>query len=459
MYLFLKNQLFTLIVFWSFTTFFFNASAQSEIKTSSSPEPDRIMLTIPGNPASSRAVTWRTCPSVEKTIGQITKATASPFFSEQLKTVKGSSTYWMKGDSSALGHKVVFDNLSPETMYTYRVGDGENWSEWFQFTTSSIENEPFNFLYLGDFQNDIKQYCSRAIRQAYSHFPNADFILYAGDIVSRSTEDYWNEFFYAGNWIFGTIPSLPTPGNHEYDKQGDGKPRTFSKHWNQIFITPDNHPGNLEGRTYYLDYQGVRFVSIDSPAMGNYPEEGKATLEWLHKVLADNPNQWTILFTHYPVYSCSQGRNNEEYRNALKPILEKYGVDLVLQGHDHTYCRGQNLSGIGEDCKNPPMYMVSVSGPKMYGLNVNKWSDRIASETQLYQNIEVKEDEIKVDVYTVTGELYDSFSLIKNKNGINKVKESGLVKEIEEYNAIPESAKNKYTTEEMELYKEKYNIK
>ncbi|MDB4582556.1 metallophosphoesterase family protein [Draconibacterium sp.] len=432
------------------------AKGQSVTKNNAAPVPDRIMLTIPGDPATSRAVTWRTCPMVEKSVGQITVATASPFFEDQLKIIEGTSTFWMEGDSTALGHNVIFKDLTPEAMYTYRVGDGENWSEWFQFTTSSKENKPFNFLYLGDFQNDIKQYCSRVIRQAYSHFPNAEFILYAGDIVSRSTEDYWNEFFYAGNWIFGTMPSVPTPGNHEYDKHEEGQPRTFSKHWNQIFVNPDNHPENLKGRTYYIDYQGVRFVSIDSPAMGNNEEDGKNTIQWLHKVLSDNPNQWTILFTHYPVYSCSQGRNSEEYRNALKPILEKYGVDLVLQGHDHTYCRGQNLEGLGEGCKNPPMYMVSVSGPKMYGLNVNKWSDRVASETQLYQNIEVNNNTINVEVFTVTGDLYDSFSLLKKKNGVNQVIESEDIRSIKENNAIPESARHRYTGEELELYKKKF---
>ena len=454
----MKNQIITFIFISTCTMLFTSANAQSEAKPIC-PAPDRIMLTIPGDPATSRAVTWRTCPSANKTIGQIAEATASPFFGDRLTAIEGTSTFWMKGDSSALGHKVIFDKLSPETMYTYRVGDGDNWSEWFQFTTSSDQNQHFNFLYLGDFQNDIKQHGSRAIRQAYSHFPQADFILFAGDLVSRSTEDYWSEFFYAGNWIFGTMPSVPTPGNHEYEKHGDGEPRTFSKHWNQIFTTPDNHPGNLKDRTYYMDYQGVRFVSVDSPAMVNGEEDGKATIEWLHNVLANNPNQWTILFTHYPVYSCSQGRDKEEYRNALKPILEKYGVDLVLQGHDHTYCRGQNLEGVGEDCENPPMYMVSVSGPKMYGLSVNRWSDRSASETQLYQNIEVTNNKINVDVFTVTGELYDSFSLIKNKMGVNKVIESELVKNIQVNSAIPEAKKSKYSEEELKLYMERYKTK
>ncbi len=451
-------KIYNLLLIPALTAIIFTTNAQTVAENYSDQNniPERIMLSIPGDPAASRAVTWRTLSTEKKAIGQIARATASPFFAENVTSVDGTSSLWQNNDSSAIGHKVIFENLKPETMYMYRVGDGTTWSEWLQFSTSANTNEPFNFIYLGDFQNDIKSLCSRTIRQAYSHFPNAEFLLFAGDLVSRSTEDYWSEFFYAGDWIFGTMPSLATPGNHEYTQETENGPRVFSRHWNQIFANPPNGPENLKNQSYYMDYQGVRFISLDSPALGYSEENAENSLSWLNNILSDNPNQWTILFTHYPVYSCSQGRNNEEYRAVLKPVLEKYGVDLVLQGHDHTYCRGQNLEGVGEDCKNPPMYIVSVSGPKMYGLNVNKWSDRVASQTQLYQNIEVNNNTILVQTFTVTGQLYDEFSLVKNKKGINKVVESQNINTYREFIEIPESAKGRYTEDELILYNKKF---
>lgn len=92
----------------------------------------------------------------------------------------------------------------------------------------------------------------------------------------------------------------------------------------------------------------------------------------------------------------------------------------------------------------------------MYGLNVDKWSDRVASETQLYQNVEINGDSIKVGTFTVTGELYDSFLLIKGKNGINKVVEKEIVQNIEENIKIPEGAKKNYSEEELKQYEERY---
>lgn len=419
--------------------------------------PDRIMLSIPGNPATSRAVSWRTAFEDTVSIGEIARMDAAPELEQNPVQQKGIYAPWETGNLKAMGHKVVFENLQPSTQYAYRVGNGEQWSEWFHFETSSDKTEPFSFLYFGDVQNDIKSYCSRTLRQAYSHFPNADFMLFAGDLVSRSQEEYWREFFYAGGWIFGMMPSIATPGNHEYDKP-ENQARTFSNHWQQIFTFPANSPAKeYENRSYYLDYQGVRFVSLDSPALGEYKNDSTLVLNWLDQTLAENPHSWTIVFTHYPVYSCSQGRNAEWYRRAVKPILEEHGVDLVLQGHDHTYCRGQNLENVNPETKNPPMYVVSVAGPKMYGLNTSFWSDRMASETQLYQHIGIAGDTLSFKSFMVNGQLYDDFMLIKTKGSANKVVVSEDVAEITQRTNIPEKAKQKYTEEEILKYKQQFS--
>jgi len=417
------------------------------------------MLTIPGDPATCRAVSWRTVFEDTVSIGEIALMDAAPTLEENKVIVTGTFSPWEKGSQAAMGHKVIFDYLKPDTKYVYRVGDNENWSEWFQFKTSSDKAEPFSFLYLGDVQNDIKSYGSRILRQAYTHFPDADFMLFAGDLVRVSNEEYWREFYYAGGWIFGMMPCVPTPGNHEYDEQVI-QTRTFSKHWNQIFTMPQNSPSEkFRNRLYYIDYQGVRFISVDSPAYGENSEDDEMILGWLDKTLANNPYRWAVVFSHYPVYYCCQGRDKKSYQDAGKVILEKYGVDIVLQGHDHTYCRGQNLASAETNSKNHPMYIVSVAGEKMYGLTTNFWADRVASNTQLYQNIAFNGDTLSYKSFTVAGELYDEFMLIKDKNGINRFIESVKVREIDQRTEIPEGEEEEYTDEEMQIYQQKFQNK
>lgn len=416
--------------------------------------PDRIMMTIPGNPATSRAVTWRTTYGNGNGVAQLVVADADPRHVENSRDLNADSVPWEEGSQVALGHRVVFDGLDPDTCYSYRVGDGEIWSEWFQFETSTDEHREFSFLYFGDLQNDVKSLGSRILRQAYRHTPHAEFMLFAGDLVDRSRDKNWGEFFDAGGWIFGTTPTLASPGNHEYDRSGKGS-RTFSRHWRQIFTFPENGPEGLRHRAYFVDYQGARLISLDSYLITADAASREAQTEWLKKVLADNPNNWTILFMHHPVFSCSYGRDNPELRKLLQSILEEFGVDLVLQGHDHTYCRGKTASQeVSEG--SIPVYLVSVAGPKMYGLNLEDWKDRVASRTQLYQAVTVGSDKIVVNSYTVLGELYDSFEIV-DEDGVKRFVENPEVSEIPTRSEIPESFLERYKSEEIERFRGLYS--
>jgi hypothetical protein len=67
------------------------------------------------------------------------------------------------------------------------------------------------------------------------------------------------------------------------------------------------------------------------------------------------------------------------------------------------------------------MYVVSVSGPKMYRLRREPWMQRVAEQTQLYQVITVDGDRLAVEARTADGELYDAFDLVKQRGRPNRV--------------------------------------
>jgi len=125
---------------------------------------------------------------------------------------------------------------------------------------------------------------------------------------------------------------------------------------------------------------------------------------------------------HHPVFSPAGDRDSPALRSGLKTLFDKYNVDVVLQGHDHTYARGGNNlpSGATVIDSTGPVYAVSVSGPKMYLSNLLSWIDRAAVETQLYQLVHVNKDTMTYEAYTTVGELYDKFQLIKTGNGRKK---------------------------------------
>lgn len=368
-----------------------------------SPYPDRIVLTWADDPAHSQAVTWRTDRSVERAVAQIGVAQDNGHDTRYEERMAVTTPLHSELGGKVNYHSVNFEGLAPATTYTYRVGDGKNWTEWFHFKTAALEAVPFSFIYFGDAQNDIKENWSRLFRQAFRHAADASFTLHAGDLINRAENDeQWGEWFNAPGWVNATIPVIATPGNHEYFRDQDV--RHLSRFWQPQFTFPQNGPEGVKESCYYIDYQGVRIISLNS---NEKQEEQK---QWLEEVLSHNPQLWTIITFHHPIYSSAVLRDNEALRDLWKPLFEKHKVDLVLTGHDHTYARTHSEG---------TAYMVSVSGSKFYKLDKQKWMHRSAAEIQLYQIIRVNADLLTLETYTATGRLYDKFELEKQEGERN----------------------------------------
>ena len=259
----------------------------------------------------------------------------------------------------------------------------------------------------------------------------------------------------AGGWLHGMLPSVPTPGNHEYrgyNADDDSKKVShISVQWPYQFTLPQNGPEQLKETVYFFDYQDARIISLNSNRLR------KEQVPWLDSVLLNNPNKWTIITFHHPIFSGAGDRDNKELRDLWKPLFDKYKVDLVLTGHDHTYTRGQSpktknsLTGVNTR-NGATVYVVSVSGGKMYNLSEGLWNgyadaqlDRIAENTQLFQVINIDGSKLKYEAYTATGQLYDAFDLVKRAKKGNQFieKVNKAIPERSHKNTITYDKKNK----------------
>lgn len=388
--------------------------------------PDRIVLTWADEPTTTQAVTWRTSTDVTRGLAEITVADAGPNLEAGSRQVVAETQPLTTDLNTAHFHTVKFEGLTPKSKYAYRVGDGVNWSEWFHFSTASTDPEPFSFIYFGDAQNDIRSKWCRVIREAYGNAPKAKFMIHAGDLINKAEADVeWQEWFEAGAWLNAMVPSVPVVGNHEMAKTEDQS--HVSHHWRPQFALPEHGPVGLEETCYTLVYQGVRIVGMNS----NLESEKQA--EWLDQVLTENKEKWVVCSFHHPMFSTGKDRDNAALRAIWKPVLDKHHVDLVLQGHDHTYGRTGLETPIVEanvatgvkaaDMYSGTVYVVSVSGPKMYDLQRHAFMVRQAQDTQLYQIIHVDGDKLHYEAYTAVGEVYDAFTLTKHVGGINKLTE------------------------------------
>lgn len=403
-----------------------------------SPVPDRIVLTWNDDPRTTQAVTWRTSGDVNDAVAEIAVARANPGLAQAARRVAAETTVLVTDHWRCHYHTATFTNLKPGTLYAYRVGDGANFSEWFQFRTAADEPAPFSFIYFGDAQNHVHSMCSRVFRQAFADAPRAAFTLHAGDLIDLAESDAeWGEWFAAAGWINAMVPVVATPGNHEYAKARNAEGKRYqwlSRHWAAQFAYPVHGPDDLAESVYCVDYQNLRVISLNSN------ERQAEQIPWIEKALTDNPQTWTVITFHHPIFSMARDRDNPQLRELWKPVFDRHAVDLVLTGHDHTYGRSGLLHGPASDdhaeqnvasgtnyrsADSGTVYVVSVSGPKMYNLDPSPPIDvrRRAEDTQLYQVITIDGPKLRYEARTATGELYDAFTLTKQPGQANTMTE------------------------------------
>lgn len=220
------------------------------------------------------------------------------------------------------------DALSPASIYCYALADaGGAVTSPTGLRTAPTANDPapLRFLAFGDSGGGgSDQYA--LLEQMYT--VPYELMIHTGDVAYESgTEDQFeaNVFdVYAD--LFRNIPFFPAAGNHDYGT-AQGAP------FRDVF----NLPG--EEKWYSFDYGRVHFVALDTE------ESYETQAAWLARDLAATPLTWKIVYLHRPPYSSGNHGSDTALRAVLAPILARYGVQLVLAGHDHDYERTTPIDG------------------------------------------------------------------------------------------------------------------
>lgn len=397
--------------------------------------PDRVVLSPGADPTSEMNVSWRSDMAATETVAELVELVSAPGFAAKAVSHAGSNVATTSENGAARYHKVRFTALRPDTAYAYRVRGSAGFSEWHQFRTAKAGTAPFTLIYMGDTQNRILDVGSLVWRRALLQTANPALMLHAGDLVASRDDmihdDEWGQWAASGGWALATVPQVPAAGNHEHVEriQPDGTERyQLGAHFPLMFALPKNGAAGAEATTYFTDYQGLRIVVLDGTSALELGTLESQTA-WLDKVLAQAPGPWKIVLFHQPIFTCARPRDTEVLKQAWKPVLERRGVDLVLQGHDHCYGRWTSEQGSASarearanGASQGPVYLVSVAGAKMYALNDRSgWQpDRVAEDTSLFQTLEFSSGRLVVKAFLNTGALYDGFELVKDAKGANR---------------------------------------
>lgn len=285
------------------------------------------------------------------------------------KEFEGTSTEYKQIEGQIYySNKVTVSELDENTRYYYQYLLNGVWSDIYSYTTKSTDN--FSVFYVGDPQigaskgqtpststdaqtaelaarNDSFNW-NKTLESAITKFPNTSFLLSAGDQINQtsvSTEenDLQQEYEYAGYLSPDALKSLPvatTIGNH------DSQSPNYQNHFNNPNSFIEETSPSKAGNGYYFTYGDVLFMVINT---NNYNCSDHENL--IKKATEANPNAvWKVVMFHQDIYGSGLDHSDSDgivLRTQLTPIFDKYDIDVVLQGHDHTYSRTYQLTGDG----------------------------------------------------------------------------------------------------------------
>lgn len=284
--------------------------------------------------------------------------------------------------------EVPFDGLDDATSYFYSVNGVRDLGG---FVTAPTDDSPFSFLLWSDSRTGT-DVSAQIAQQMIALVPDASFALHAGDfVIDGDREECWAEEWWAPmRNLLLHCPIYPTMGNHEED----------SPFYYRYF-------SSLGGRgvNYSFDWGTTHFVvcKID--------EGDTEQLKWLEEDLAVNSNAgFTIVCHHVPPFSSTTSDTGgiPYLQQLVVPLLEKYGVDLVVSGDIHSY---------QHHIRNNTHYLTSAGGgekPYDYGLPLEGMTLNLL-KTYNFSRCRMENNRMYVTTYNEAGECIDTFEILPDR--------------------------------------------
>ena len=375
-----------------------------------------LTTSIFDNAKTSRTFTWQMPLSI--TTGKVILGRDALLTDAQ--TINATMTTNQKATAHIF--TAIATALKPGTTYYYQVISDEITSDIYSFTTEGAIAAPFTFVHLSDSQSktedgyDVLSDALTTITKTYS----PEFLLHTGDLVDTCYfEDEWRWLFDKSRDIFATYPLFAAVGNHD---QTPKYPATaFSEH---LFMPNScTDPKITPDTVYSFDYGTAHFVILNSQCT----EGLDAEKEWLEEDLSNTKQKFIIVAMHRSPYG-GIGIAEDVFAT-FADTFDKYKVDLVLFGHDHSYIKTKALVNKIED----PCGTIYLQGggcsskQDSASKNFPPYADITGTPgAPVYNIITITEDQIIVKTVTVDTEADTAYPLSDNPE-LNKSSEASVV--------------------------------
>lgn len=285
----------------------------------------------------------------------------------------------------------VMDELPHDVQIGYEITSEVGEFGPTAFRQGISRGKPFRFAAFGDTRtgHQIHRLLIDALVQE-----DIDFVINSGDLVEfGGYREDWITFFRIEQALIASRFLFAVVGNHD-----DSPQRYFERY----FVTDLYAAGP---RYYMQDYGDVRFVAMDSEV-----EIGRGSAQWnfIEKSLAEGAasGRWMVLSLHRPPYSSGEHGSELAMRAIVDELAPKYGVEIVLAGHDHDYERTKPQFGV--------THIVAASaGATIRPVNPSEFTAVMRTEPHVVI-FDVEKDRLVARTINLQGEIFDSFVVADN---------------------------------------------
>lgn len=360
------------------------------------------------NPLSDLVITWRSTGTADSIEWGYTNYLE-----------KGASSGIKRAGYSDNFYNFVFTTVEPSTYIYYKIYDSskKTWSSLKSFRTAPNENaKTFSFAGIGDSRDGMAAW-TKVSNQANGKY-KTDFTVFNGDIVAdASVKSQWDSWFDAGSAYLENNLVLHALGNH--DAKGTS---TFLNNFESPVVSN-------QSLYYAVTYANAIFITLNSEDPSN-----TAQYNWLKSTLqaakADPNIQWKIISFHRPFYTVGShaGEMNNQFSTWWK-AFDDYGVDLILNGHDHMYERtkpiNRNVSTTGPVTKygsGPNEGRCEIvcggAGAPFYSGTANAFVEKLVTNKNHFCKLNVRPlpnggSEMCDSTFDSDGKLIDNFCITK----------------------------------------------
>ena len=284
------------------------------------------------------------------------------------------------------------ERLIAGEKYLWRVGDESGkLSKTYSFRAVDTSADGLTFLVFADTQDNshFGEWWVPAWKDALRRFPDAAFMLHAGDIVQDGGDrEQWRRMLGINREIVTALPMLPTAGNHEFaahhfrspkakwvnktlGAESDGYANIYS-HFNVDVPRQDVE----RGMYYSLDLGQLHITVLDSGDVEhmNYCGFTEEQVRWALEDVSSSRPKWKIVMLHTPMYSPGKYgsrpdlmTNPKKLRETFNKAFAENGVDLVFAAHDHLFSETYPIGADGK-ADHGCEYMIKKVNGRLYRL-------------------------------------------------------------------------------------------